>query len=541
MLAGALLISALLPQLHAAAATDCLYHWGSRTMTVTVNDPGSSPTLDVVSDKLRVDGVICGGANRWSVDTIVVNDASGGDVGVVVDLSQGRFGPGSTGEPDTSDEIEFAVDLGGGTADWLRITGTSSDVVEQTTEGINLNATEPEPKDVDVTVAGVDSVELVGVSTPPPTECDYHWGSRTMTVTVMEPGSPPTLDVVSDKLRVDGVICGGANRWSVDIINVNDATGGDVGVIVDLTKGPFRPGSTGEPGASDEIEFAVDLGVGTADWLRITGTSSDVVEQTTEGINLNASENDPKDIDMTVAGTESVELVGVSAPPPPSPFDCVYHWGTRSMTVTINEPGTAPTLDVVSDKLRVDGVICGGANRWSVDTITVNDASGGDAGLIVDLTQGRFGPGSTAEPDTSDEIEFAVDLGGGSADWLRITGDPSDVVEQTPEGINLNASENAPKDIDMTVAGTESVELVGVSIAAPAGSLPVGCSYNSSTKTVQVSINDVGSAPLVKMVGDQIHVGGSQCGTATRWNTNTVSVTDNSGGTVGVNIELGTI
>lgn len=144
-------------------------------------------------------------------------------------------------------------------------------------------------------------------------------------VTCTHVGSIVTVSLSADDdvgLRVSGgavqytpnfagyVNCETATTANTDTINVTGT--GDHSLLIDLSGGPFAPGVTDEPGASDEIEFSVDLG-GTSDFdfLGIEGSSgADAVVMGTGGINLNAAETDGVDADVTVPNIEAAELVG---------------------------------------------------------------------------------------------------------------------------------------------------------------------------------------------------------------------------------------
>ena len=101
--------------------------------------------------------------------------------------------------------------------------------------------------------------------------------------------------------------CGGATVSNRDTVNITGA-GGNESVTIDLSGGAFEPGVVNEPGATDEIEFAVDLGAGAGDSLTITGSSTaDLITMGRSGINL----NDVDDIDLTTAGVKARVLSGV--------------------------------------------------------------------------------------------------------------------------------------------------------------------------------------------------------------------------------------
>jgi Ca2+-binding RTX toxin-like protein len=95
------------------------------------------------------------------------------------------------------------------------------------------------------------------------------------------------------------VPCGTATRNSTDTITITDTSGGNTLARIDLSGGPFEPGSSGEPGGSDEIEFHVDLGGQPDDVLLVSGTSGhDLVVVGHKGVNLNPTETKGIDADI---------------------------------------------------------------------------------------------------------------------------------------------------------------------------------------------------------------------------------------------------
>ena len=252
MLAGALLVVALLPSI-ASAATQCTYTWSTKTVQVTINDPGSDPKLWVSGDKLMLNTAQCATATRWNTNTINVDDASGGNVGLILEWGSTGFRPGNLNEVGNSDEMEFDVDLGGGAADWLQVIGSNAtDVLALGSAGINLNGSEADGKDVDVVLAGTDSVRLSG-------------GNSNDTLTSSggyETGDPASMGSKQDGGNGADILLGndhadefiGGNGWdTVDYSTRTDP------VTVTVSDGNANDGRAGE---GDEITGSVEHVVG---------------------------------------------------------------------------------------------------------------------------------------------------------------------------------------------------------------------------------------------------------------------------------------
>jgi hypothetical protein len=107
---------------------------------------------------------------------------------------------------------------------------------------------------------------------------------------------------------LDGTPCDIATVLNTDAIVVN-GTGTPTAVVIDLTGGPFAPGLTLEADQSSEIEFTVNLPIGSPT-LRIVGgaAAEDIVAEATQ-INLNAAET-VDDADVSIAGLPIVIIEG---------------------------------------------------------------------------------------------------------------------------------------------------------------------------------------------------------------------------------------
>ena len=137
----------------------CTFSGGTVTATLGSEDSG---ILVRSGNAINSDKGLCGAATVTNTDTNVINGDADAEL-VVIDLGGGPFAPGaSAGGEDGSPEIEFDVNLAGGSADVdLEVRGTAgADHITAGLQGtfpletsaINLNADEPDDggRDVDV-------------------------------------------------------------------------------------------------------------------------------------------------------------------------------------------------------------------------------------------------------------------------------------------------------------------------------------------------------------------------------------------------------
>jgi hypothetical protein len=107
-------------------------------------------------------------------------------------------------------------------------------------------------------------------------------------------------------------------------------------------------------------------------------------------------------------------------------------------------------------QIIVDGHWCG-ATVDNIDGIRIRGGDG-DQEVRIDLSGGGFAPGASFEPGTDPEIEFSVDLGGGTGDRLTVVGGPGDdAVEFTDTTVRLNTV----GDLDVGTAGVELRDFFG--------------------------------------------------------------------------------
>ncbi len=152
------------------------------------------------------------------------------------------------------------------------------------------------------------------------------FAGSTVTVTLSEVGdaarmtrdgaAPPNIATSDNGNPVD---CGAATVSNTDTIVATDTSPGDTFFFVDQANGGFVPGLTQpEPAGSSEIEFRVDLGVGTSDTLGVFSPTPNAgnIRSGTLGVNLNNGES-PGDADVTnpagdaaPAGVERIDFQG---------------------------------------------------------------------------------------------------------------------------------------------------------------------------------------------------------------------------------------
>jgi Ca2+-binding RTX toxin-like protein len=165
MLAAALAV--VLPASPAAASATCSFDDASGTMSISMPADG-----DAVPIFTQLNGDIsfnfeagrCGDSATQPTVTntdriVVTGDAGRQELSVL--LADGPLAPGATDEAGASDEIEVDIDLGGGTDDRVIFYGSfAAEQFRISPEGINANAGEVDGQDVDVTLTGVEILEV---------------------------------------------------------------------------------------------------------------------------------------------------------------------------------------------------------------------------------------------------------------------------------------------------------------------------------------------------------------------------------------------
>lgn len=135
-----------------------------------------------------------------------------------------------------------------------------------------------------------------------------------------------------------------------------------------------------------------------------------------------------------------------------------------TMTVTIAAGDTVTLRQTAGPSVSVTStsgaVTCSPApnltaTTGNVDTIVVNGDPVGDEVLVLNLTGGFFSPGKTVEGTGTSEVEFTIDLGGGTGDVLIVTG--SSGTDHVTFGAGPVGAFDTDADADLTIAGTESI------------------------------------------------------------------------------------
>ena len=147
----------------------CSYGAGTATVAVTPGDNFAPSIVRDAAGEIRIldsDGSSdCGAATVTNTDTVVINNVDPAQPLVTPIYLKFRepFAPGASDEPGSSDEIEFEANLGPGGTLGLDVTFSTSDPgvpfdVAVGANQINLNASETEGIDADVTMNGVTEI-----------------------------------------------------------------------------------------------------------------------------------------------------------------------------------------------------------------------------------------------------------------------------------------------------------------------------------------------------------------------------------------------
>jgi hypothetical protein len=256
---------------------------------------------------------------------------------------------------------------------------------------------------VAATVAIPSPVAAAGSAT-----CDYNSTYHEVTVAITGEVAPYLSHDGAGHITLNNTWCDGvATVTNTDSIVIT----GDVasqGISIGLGTKGFRPGRTDEAGKSDEIEFTINLGGGSADAITFVG--SDNVDKIDLGqnnsqfgivrrVNLNAAESTGIDSDVAVINVEKVTVIT---------------YGANDVVRARGKAGTGP--DAFSLPLWVyggpgDDIIKGGEAAdhlygdqgkdkiWGFgtgDSIVLNDGEGGDIGYGGDgVDDCIYDPGDT--------------------------------------------------------------------------------------------------------------------------------------------------
>ena len=144
----------MLPEV--AKAATCASGGGTMTVSLAVNE---TATVSTSAGALTLNNVPCaGGATVSNTNTIAINGNTGNET-AVVDLANGPFGPGASGEGTGVSEIEIVAALQLGSGDRVTVNGSgSADRLVLGATGVNLNGDD----DADITASGVENYTASG-------------------------------------------------------------------------------------------------------------------------------------------------------------------------------------------------------------------------------------------------------------------------------------------------------------------------------------------------------------------------------------------
>jgi Ca2+-binding RTX toxin-like protein len=154
---------------------------------------------------------------------------------------------------------------------------------------------------------------------------------------------------------------------------------------------------------------------------------------------------------------------------------CLWDPGTGALSITVDE---SASLRVSASVILLEGSPCdAGATTATVDLIEIDGTAVANA-VVLDHEGGAFGPGAEVEePGSASEIEIVIALGGGNDQLIVNGGASSEDFSLGTGGANLNADD----DVDVTLAGTEFVQLLGQGgndTLSAAGSAVVGVGFS---------------------------------------------------------------
>ncbi|HEX8122487.1 MAG TPA: calcium-binding protein, partial [Solirubrobacteraceae bacterium] len=176
---------------------------------------------------------------------------------------------------------------------------------------------------------------------------------------------------------------------------------------------------------------------------------------------------------MIRAATLAALAFALLATPAPAFQSCTHSGTTVTVTFGSDTGGTisrSGTAIVTSDGIATGQ--CGGtATVTNTDTIVVNGDPGDEEDFTIDLGNGPFAPGATAEADTSSEIEFDANLdtgfgvmtvdGTSAADHITIGQVNGAFPAPSFTRLNLNANETDGIDADVEFDGFFTTDILG--------------------------------------------------------------------------------
>jgi Ca2+-binding RTX toxin-like protein len=275
--------------------------------------------------------------------------------------------------------------------------------------------------------------------------------------------------------RFAGASEGASYSWGV---GGKKATGGIIAYTGVDTTTPLDVAAAGQTG-SGTTGTAPSVTSTTANTLRLAffGTKKDVASHTqptnmtqqffeaNDGNGFESSANDEQRPTAGSVGTRdstwapSGEWVAQTVVLRSAPTNTCTKSGA-TLTITLLSTGTA-TIGRSGDNFNVvsAGVsdpTCGGATVNNIDTVNVTGGTGVNA-LTIDTSGGAFEPGATTGELETSEIEFTIDLAGGTDTVTVQGGGSNDFFDAQSSGIRLNND----ADIDVTNTNVEAVALRG--------------------------------------------------------------------------------
>jgi Ca2+-binding RTX toxin-like protein len=164
----------------------------------------------------------------------------------------------------------------------------------------------------------------------------------------------------------------------------------------------------------------------------------------------------------TAAASALVLAATVVIAPAASAISDVCLYDSTAKTVDVLFPTGANQYRTLAreaggDHIQYNGANCGNAKVTNTNLITVTTFDGAQ-NLTIDLGDGSFAPGATAEGTGASEIEFQVDLGNGT-DTINILGSSGN------DHLGLHGATkgnlNGDADTDITLANVEQRYLYG--------------------------------------------------------------------------------
>ncbi len=162
-------------------------------------------------------------------------------------------------------------------------------------------------------------------------------------------------------------------------------------------------------------------------------------------------------------GLASAVLAGtVIASPAEAAVTCSYDATTDRVTISLSAPLDQAGVRRIGNAIGAGGTgltfaPCGAATVRNTRTIVVAGSAGGPQSFFIDLANGDFQPGTPREPAGVSEIEFEVDLGGGSDGVLLWGGPSADNIRLGAAGSNLNGD----NDVDVVPSRVDGWALSG--------------------------------------------------------------------------------